>query len=192
MEDDGNAILIGADHLSVGGYILNYAGTDGALRWQLFDANVENNAIAIDAENRMAVTGTPLTRLFAEENVPPAAAAIQAQVTVNEGQTAMNSGTFSDSNDNETVTLTATRNELPFGVVTKDDAAGTWNWSCPTTDGPEDGGIVIITADDEVADPVTTTFALAVNNVAPVFEAGPNVMLSLAEARLLQPAARLH
>ena len=62
-------------------------------------------------------------------NDGPTVARDSATVTVNEGQTASNTGTWADA-DGDTVTLTASR-----GTVTR-NANGTWSWSFATTDGP--------------------------------------------------------
>ena len=61
------------------------------------------------------------------------------RVTVFEGDTALNSGTVFDPGD-DTVTLVAS-----VGTVI-DNLDGTWSWSYPTTDGPDDSQTVTITA----------------------------------------------
>ncbi len=96
-----------------------------------------------------------------EINSPPAVAANNASVTVPEGSVVSNTGTFSDPDGNATVTLSAS-----VGSVSKDDAAGTWNWTFNTNDGPDQNQTVTITATDGT-DTVSTTFSLTVNNVAP-------------------------
>jgi len=96
-------------------------------------------------------------------NSPPTVARDNATVTVNEGQTASNTGTWSDVNAGNVVTLTAS-----VGTVTKSgtNASGTWTWSFNTTDGPNETQTVTITASDGTAS-TSTTFGLTVNNVAP-------------------------
>jgi hypothetical protein len=96
-------------------------------------------------------------------NVAPTVAANNAAVTVNEGQTAANSGVWGDANLTDTVTLSAS-----VGTVVKSgtNAAGTWSWSHPTTDGPAQTQVVTITASDGTAS-TSTTFQLNVDNVAP-------------------------
>ncbi|QIN83561.1 hypothetical protein GBA63_13630 [Rubrobacter tropicus] len=96
-----------------------------------------------------------------DEHTPPAVNANNGSVVVNEGQTASNTGTFSDPDGNATVTLSAS-----VGTVTKDDANGTWSWTFRTSDGPDESRTVTITASDGT-DSVDTTFSLGVNNVAP-------------------------
>ncbi len=92
-------------------------------------------------------------------NQPPTIGIDQPSVTVNEGQTASNTGTYSDP-DGDPLTLTAS-----IGTVV-DNGSGTWSWSVQTTDGPEEGRTVTITADD--GDETTSVpFDLTVQNVAP-------------------------
>ena len=93
-------------------------------------------------------------------NDAPTVARDFATVTVNEGATAANTGTWGDA-EGDTVTLSAS-----VGTVTR-NAGGTWSWSLATTDGPAQTQTVTITANDGVAPPVSVTFDLVVNNVAP-------------------------
>lgn len=95
-------------------------------------------------------------------NNSPTVNANNVSRTVPEGQTASNTGTFSDPEGNATVTLSAS-----VGTVTKDAAAGTWSWSFDTNDGPDQSQTVTITATDGAGATATTTFSLTVNNVAP-------------------------
>jgi hypothetical protein len=97
-------------------------------------------------------------------NTAPAIAADNATVTVSEGQSAANTGTWSDANAGDTVTLSAS-----VGTVTKagTNASGTWSWSYATSDGPDDSQTVTITANDGTTTS-STTFSLVVNNAAPV------------------------
>lgn len=101
-------------------------------------------------------------------NVAPTVDADDATVTVNEGQTAENTGTFSDPGD-DTVTITAT-DALgdPIGdIVQGAGNAGDWSWSFDTTDGPAESTTVTITADDGEGATTEMTFELVVDNVAP-------------------------
>ena len=96
-------------------------------------------------------------------NSPPVIGADSSLQTVNEGQTATNTGTYSDLNTSDDVTITAS-----VGTVTKTGTnTGTWSWSFGTTDGPAQSQIVTITADDGNGGNANTTFALSVNNVSP-------------------------
>lgn len=97
-------------------------------------------------------------------NTPPTINKDNASVTVNEGQTATNTGTWSDVDAGDTVTLSAS-----VGTVIKSgtNAGGTWSWSFSTIDGPAQSQTVTITADDGNGGVSPTTFSLTVNNVAP-------------------------
>jgi hypothetical protein len=81
-------------------------------------------------------------------------------VTVNEGSTANNSGTYSDPTS-DPVTLSAS-----IGTVT-DNGGGNWSWSFGTNDGPTQSQTVTITATDDKGEAGTVTFQLVVDNVAP-------------------------
>jgi hypothetical protein len=93
-------------------------------------------------------------------NEAPVVTANNASVTVDEGQTATNTGAVSDP-DGDTVTLSAS-----VGTVVN-NGDGAWSWSFTTTDGPPDSQAVTITADDGNGGTAQTTFNLTVNNVAP-------------------------
>jgi len=101
-------------------------------------------------------------------NLPPTVSADNASVTVSEGATANNTGTFSDP-DGDAVTITASVGSIGQG-------AGTWSWSLSTNDGPADSTSVTITATDSDGAMGTTNFLLTVNNVAPTV-AAPSVDL---------------
>jgi hypothetical protein len=94
------------------------------------------------------------------DNVAPEIVSDNVTVTVPEGQTATNTGTWSDANAGDMVDLSAS-----VGNVTK-NPDGTWSWSYDTTDGPDENQTVTITADDGTTTS-TTSFTLTVNNVAP-------------------------
>jgi hypothetical protein len=96
-------------------------------------------------------------------NTPPVINRDNATVTVSEGATAANTGTWSDADSGDTVTLSAS-----VGTVIKSgtNAAGTWSWSFDTNDGPAQSQTVTITANDGTTS-TSTTFSLVVNNVAP-------------------------
>src|SRR5688572_22795035 len=102
-------------------------------------------------------------------NDTPAVAADNATVTVDEGQTAQNTGTYSDV-DGGNVTIATS-----VGTITKTGTtSGTWSWSLGTTDGPNQSQTVTISADDGNGGITETTFALTVNNVAPEVTASAN------------------
>ena len=80
-------------------------------------------------------------------------------VTINEGQTATNSGTYGDV-PADTVTVTASIGTVAY-------SGGTWSWSYNGTDDLATTNVVIITASDEDGGSTIATFDLTVNNVAP-------------------------
>jgi hypothetical protein len=116
--------------------------------------NTQTFTYTITASGTPAASCTPA-------NSAPVIASDNASRTVDEGQTATNTGTWSDANAGDTVTLSAS-----VGNVTKNDN-GTWSWSYGTTDGPANSQTVTITATDNHAASNNTTFGLTVNNVAP-------------------------
>jgi hypothetical protein len=122
-----------------------------------------------------AGTGPP-TLTVISPNVAPTVAANYAIVTVAEGETAANTGIWGDANPTDTVTLSAS-----VGTVVKSgtNVAGTWSWTYPTTDGPDQTQTVTITANDGTTS-TNTRFQLDVNNVAP--SATFNVPASVDEA----------
>ena len=96
---------------------------------------------------------------------------------VDEGVTAQNMGTFSDVDLSDQITLRAS-----IGTISQDDGfSRAWSWSQATTDGPaETQSVFTITADDGQGGTATTTFNLAVNNVAPTMD---DLSLSVPENR---------
>ncbi|MFZ3100718.1 MAG: PKD domain-containing protein [Desulfitobacteriaceae bacterium] len=92
--------------------------------------------------------------------LPPKIITNFANLVVDEGQTAENSGTISDPN-NYPITLSAS-----VGTVVN-NGNGTWNWTNITADGPSQSQIVTITADNGYGGISTSTFNLQVNNLAP-------------------------
>ena len=98
-----------------------------------------------------------------ELNVAPTVGADNATVTATEGTTATNTGTYSDVNVAQNVTITAS-----IGAVTKTGTnTGTWSWSLATNDNAA-AQTVTITANDGAGGVTTTTFQLTINNANPV------------------------
>jgi len=122
---------------------------------QVDDCAVANNL------NYAAIT---LNGTVVQVNRAPVVAANNNSVTVNEGQSATNAGTFSDP-DGDAVTLSAS-----VGAVTV-TGPGTWSWSFPATDGPDQSQQVTVTATDGKGGIATAQFQLTVNNVAPTITA---------------------
>ena len=108
----------------------------------------------VDTSTRQSVTIT-----IRPVNDPPEISVDQESVAVDEGQTAVNSGTFSDI-DSSSLTLSASA-----GTVTAGGGGG-WSWSLATEDGPAQDQTVTITVDDG-QDKSEIEFNLTVNNLAP-------------------------
>ncbi|HVD09451.1 MAG TPA: Ig-like domain-containing protein [Gaiellaceae bacterium] len=125
----------------------NYNGSD-SFTFKANDGTVDSNVATFN----LTVTAV---------DDPPTITRDDAFVTVDEGDTAVNSGTYGDV-DGDTVTLSAS-----VGTVTK-NGDGTWDWSFDTSDGPEDSQTVTISASDGTAgDEAEATYDLTVANVAP-------------------------
>ena len=115
-------------------------------------------------------TGT-LTDSFTVDvslNQPPQINADSPSVSTLEGTPAANTGTFSDVEDFNTVTLSAS-----VGTVTPNYALGTWTWSVAAIDGPAGPFTVVITASDGIHE-TTTSFTYKINNVADLSISGAN------------------
>ncbi len=113
-------------------------------------------ALKVTNDAGLSDTGTATVEIT---NAAPSIAADNAEVTVDESQTAANTGTVSDPGA-DTVALSAS-----IGTVV-DNGNGTWSWSFDTTDGPGETQVVTITASD--GDDVSAVqFNLVVSNVAP-------------------------
>ena len=90
---------------------------------------------------------------------PPVLTVDNATVTVDEGDTATNTGTF--ESEAPPVTFSAS-----VGTVS-DAGGGTWSWSFETSDGPAQSQTVTVTATDALGQETEITFELVVENVAP-------------------------
>ncbi|MCA9047892.1 MAG: cadherin domain-containing protein, partial [Planctomycetaceae bacterium] len=91
--------------------------------------------------------------------------AVDGNSAVDEGGTAATTGTWSDIDTTDVVSLTAS-----VGSVVK-NANGTWAWSFLTSNGPAQSQAVVVTATDSHGATATAQFQLTVNNVAPVIDA---------------------
>jgi len=94
-------------------------------------------------------------------NVAPTATATTDPVVVDEGDTAVNSGTISDPGDDTVSSVAAS-----VGTITSFNDSS-WNWEYLTTDGTDDSQVVTITVTDSDGASSTVDFQLTVNNVAP-------------------------
>jgi subtilisin family serine protease len=131
-----------------------------------------------DIETRLETSGAQVTDptndlsfpridCVPDDNAAPAVAADVDPVTVDEGQLAENSGSFSDS-DGDDVSLS-----VSVGAI-GEDGPGSWTWSYATTDGPAESQSVTVTATDVLDATDDASFALNVLNVAPSVDAGPD------------------
>jgi hypothetical protein len=133
----------------------NYGGDSGTV-YQAGDAGAWSGIIGTQLILEVPVTS---------ENESPTVAVDNPEVTVNEGETALNTGTFDDADLGDSVTITAS-----VGTITQDTGnSGNWSWSFATSDDP-DSQTVTITADDGNDGVATATFDLTVSNVAPTVE----------------------
>ena len=115
-------------------------------------------------------------------NAPPTLAADNANVTVNEGATASNTGTFSDPESNP-VTLSASVGSVSVS------SPGKWSWSYGTNDGPAQSQMVTISGTDNKGETGSVTFALTVDNVAPTVTIDSGQVKSISEGDVLSVLA---
>lgn len=111
----------------------------------------------------------------------PVLTVTHASRTVNEGQTATNTGTVTDP-DGDPVTLTASR-----GFVQQD--GDQWSWHFDSFDGPDQSATVEIVATDDKGAADTVTFALVVNNVAPTVTIVPGQVKTTTEGSTVAVSA---
>lgn len=126
----------------------NYNGSD-SFTYKANDGTADSSPATV------TITITPV-------NDAPTVAANNNAVTVSEGQTASNTGTYSDVDTGDNVTISAS-----IGTITKTGSNnGTWSWSYTPPDGPATL-TVTITATDNNGASASTSFTVKVNNVAP-------------------------
>ncbi|MGF1582858.1 MAG: Ig-like domain-containing protein [Gemmataceae bacterium] len=129
-------------------------------------------AIEITATDILGTSvSTDFTLTIRDSNQAPVLEPGNSTVEVNEGESVSVQGTFEDL-ENDSVTLTSS-----IGTISQDEN-GTWTWSFDTTDGPDEGQTVEITATDGLGDTTTTTFELIVNNVAPTIALSGNASVA--------------
>jgi hypothetical protein len=130
---------------------LDAAGANNSLNYDITKGSANIPATAVL---------TPGDTNVGSSNANPVVTATSPAVVGNEGTTLTNTGTWSDADAGNVVTLSAS-----VGTIVK-NADGTWNWSLASTD-QEATTTVTITANDGVGGTGTTTFTYTVNNVAP-------------------------
>ena len=155
-DPNGDAVSLAA---SVGAVVQDANGT-WSWSFPTSDGPDQSRTVIITATDSTGAVSTATFNMVVT-NVAPTVTRNQASVGVDEGQTAVNSGLWSDPGVDD-VTLAASA-----GTVTK-NANGTWSWSFAASDGPNQSQTVTITATDSDGSASTTTFSLVVANVAPV------------------------
>ena len=129
--------------------------------------SVDSLGAALQSDGKIVLAGSSnndlaLARLVLVNNQPPTVTPDSLAVAADEGGIVTNSGSFSDLQGNDTVTLVAT-----IGTVIQNNADGTWTWSASADDGPAGPFTVTITATDDAGATAETTFTYSINNVAP-------------------------
>lgn len=137
---------------------------------------LQDNGVDISYMSGSSTATTPRIDLLA--SLQPTIAADQDAVTVDEGQTAHNTGTYSDPNG-DPVTLGASA-----GTIT-DEGSGAWSWSFDAIDGPADSQTVTVTATDSTGFEGSDTFGLTVNNVPPAVTVDPDQVVAILEGDTL-------
>ncbi|MCH7738026.1 MAG: hypothetical protein IH872_11575, partial [Chloroflexi bacterium] len=145
----GTVSLVGAQN---GTWSWSFNSTDGP---------DESQTVTITATDSDGAASTATFTLVVI-NAAPSVAANNAEVTIDEGQTAINSGTFSDPGA-DIVAVTAS-----VGAISQAGTQnGTWSWSFGSTDGPAESQTVTITATDSDGAATSAIFDLVVINLAP-------------------------
>ncbi len=130
--------------------VFSAEGINGPATWTVFLRSTDDGG----------ATSTVSQAAIEIGNAAPIVAADNASVTVTEGTTAENTGTYSDPGG-DSITLSASAGTI------LNNGDGTWSWSSATTDGPDDSKVVTITATDSDGLASTATFELVVENAAP-------------------------
>ena len=150
-DDDNASFAIVADQLQTAAVFDFEAKNTYSIRLQTVDQ---------DGRTFDKVFGISIT----DVNEMPMVGADFVTVRVDEGQSALNSGTYSDPENNVSM-LSAS-----IGMIL-DNLDGTWGWSFDTDDGPDQSLTVTISVTDSGGLMSTTTFELMVDNAAPILTA---------------------
>lgn len=158
---------VGDDTVAVSASIgtVNQVGTqNGTWSWSFdsSDGPDESRTVAVTATDS---DGAATTTSFAlvVNNVAPTVDSDSPTVTVNESETAGNSGSFADVGA-DIVAISASAGS----ISQTGSQSGTWAWTFISTDGPDESQTVTVTATDSDGAETTTGFELVVLNVPPV------------------------
>ena len=167
---DGDSLSVSSVGNAVGGTV---AFEDGVITFTPDENLCGEDVAGFDysiADGNGGTANASVTISLECVNDGPTVSADEGSVTVDEGETAENIGSFADV-DGDEVALSAS-----VGAVTK-NADGTWSWSYATTDGPDESQTVTISADDGEGGTAQAAFDLTVDNVAPsaIFDAPAEV-----------------
>ena len=171
--NSGTYADLGQDNVTLSASIgMVVDNADGTWTWTLENVNgpTDTQVIVVTVEDEDSAVGTVSFDLNAI-NLPPEIDVLDADVVVDEGDPAANSGTYADL---DSVTLMAS-----IGEVT-DNGDGTWAWNWTTTDGPDDSQVVTITIEDADGASEEVTFNLSVDNAAPLITID-NALVEVAE-----------
>jgi Ca2+-binding RTX toxin-like protein len=134
---------------------------DGTFTYRPFANYFGSDSFTFGVSDGNGGTTTGVVSLVVESvNDAPTLGVGSLVVTVSEGSTATNAGSWHDIDPADLVTLSAS-----VGTVTR-NADGSWNWTFTTADSDQ-SGMVTITATDSAGASATVAFELRVNNVAP-------------------------
>ncbi|MBN1581201.1 MAG: cadherin-like domain-containing protein [Anaerolineae bacterium] len=180
------AQLVGAPAAEPSGVLYNDTDIDGDPLTAILIDDVDHGTLVLSADGSFTYTpdqdffGTDLFTYVANDGTVdsneamvtitvqaiddvPAVTVDNAAVMTNEGQPAINTGTFADVDEGDVVVVAASVGTVQQ-VGTRN---GTWNWHFDSTDGPGESQTVMITATDNDGTTSLTMFVLVVNNVAP-------------------------
>jgi hypothetical protein len=154
---DGDALTYGASGLPAGLSINTSTGLiSGTVDW-LDGASPSHTVTVSVSDGKGGNASAAFTWTISNTNRTPTITRENGSVTVMEGQTATNSGTYNDLDTGDNVAITAS-----IGSVTKTGTnSGTWSWSYPTTAAAATQ-TVTITANDGKGGTASTTFSLDV------------------------------
>ena len=151
------------------GTVSQDSGNSGNWSWSLntTDGPDQSQVVEVTATDSDGDSSTTSFELIVN-NVAPSVSADDDPVSVIEGATATNTGSFSDPGDDD-VAITASIGTISQNPNTGN--SGTWDWSIDTTGLPNGTQTVIVTATDSDNASSTTSFVLEILNDPPQIEA---------------------